>query len=391
LLFFRISVSRKLRYQYFGQIAQLQLFLMKLKEIIQSLEELAPPSYQEHYDNSGLIVGNREMEITSAIISLDATEAVVEEAISMGANLIISHHPIIFSGLKKLIGQNYVERTVIQAIKNNIAIYAIHTNLDSVANGVSAKMCEKLGLENCKILKPKSDDLLKLVFFVPTAHAEITRNAVFEAGAGHIGNYDACSFNLTGAGTFRAGNLANPYVGEIGKMHTEQEVRIETIFSKHLQSKVIRALISAHPYEEVAYDIYALANSNPQAGFGMIGFCKEEIDETFFLEKLKQIFELKVVKHSPLLNKKIKKIALCGGSGSFLLNNAISAGADIFISGDFTYHQFFDGDSKILIADIGHYESEQFTKNLIFDYLTKKFPTFAAQISKTNTNPINYI
>ncbi len=364
---------------------------MKLKEIIQSLEELAPLSYQEHYDNSGLIVGNREMEITKAIISLDATEAVVEEAIATGANLIISHHPIIFTGLKKLIGQNYVERTVILAIKNNIAIYAIHTNLDSVLTGVSAKMCEMLGLESCKILKPKSDDLQKLSFFVPLAQVEETRKAIFEAGAGQIGNYDSCSFNTTGYGTFRAGNLANPYVGELGQLHTEQEVRIETIFPKHLQAKVIRALLAAHPYQEVAYDIYPLANSNPQAGFGMVGFCKEEIEETDFLEKLKQIFNLKTIKHSPFLNKKIKKVALCGGSGSFLLNNAISANADIFISGDFTYHQFFDGDGKILIADIGHYESEQFTKNLIFDYLTKKFPTFAAQISKTNTNPINYI
>ncbi len=363
---------------------------MKIKEIVKLLEQFAPLNYQESYDNSGLIVGNSELEVKAVLVSLDTTEDVVNEAVTMGANLIVSHHPIIFNGLKKLTGRTYVERTVIKAIENKIAIYSIHTNLDSVRGGVSEKMANLLNLRDIKILKAKTDDLLKLAFFVPLAQADQVRTAIFNAGAGKIGNYDSCSFNSQGFGTFRANSDANPFVGEKGQLHLENEVKIETVFPKHLQNSVLSALLSSHPYEEVAYDVYALQNENPLVGFGVVGFLENELSETEFLYFLKKKFALKAIKHTLFLQKKVKKVALCGGSGSFLLRNAIAADADVFISGDFTYHQFFDAEGKILIADIGHFESEQFTQDLLIELVLKHFPDLQIAKTKVNTNPVEY-
>jgi hypothetical protein len=280
---------------------------------------------------------------------------------------------------------------VAKAIKNDIAIYAAHTNLDSVFGGVNSKICEKLDLQNCKILSPMAGFLKKLVTFVPVADAEKVRNAIFDAEAGHIGNYDSCSYNVSGQGTFRANDGANPYVGQINELHTEDEIRIETIFPKHIQLKVIQALLGAHPYEEVAYDIYPLDNDYQQAGIGMIGELTDPMDETSFLNKLKTVFGCSVVKHTRLLGKPIRKVAVVGGAGSSYLNQAIAQKADIFISGDFKYHQFFDAENQIIIADIGHYESEQFTKEVFYELLTKKFPKFAIHLSATNTNPVSYL
>jgi len=363
---------------------------LKIKEITNYLESIAPLSYQESYDNSGLLVGNHNDEVSKILITLDTTEEIIDEAIKTGADLIISHHPIIFSGLKKLNGRNYIERTIIKAIKNNIAIYAIHTNLDNVEVGVNNKICQKIGLENCNILDAKSDELLKLVTFIPLEHKEKVSSAIFEAGAGHIGNYDCCSYNIEGEGSFRALENTNPYVGEKGKIHYEKEVRFETILPIYLKNKVLNALLKSHPYEEVAYDIYPLQNKLNTVGAGMIGELPNEMSDEEFLNHLKKALNLEIIKHTKFLNNKIKKVAICGGSGSFLLNKAILHNADIFITGDMKYHLFFDAENQIVIADIGHYESEIFTKDLIFDFLTKKFPKFAIQISKVNTNPIKY-
>jgi dinuclear metal center YbgI/SA1388 family protein len=363
---------------------------MQIKQITQYIESIAPLALQESYDNAGLIIGNREDEVSGALISLDITEEVLDEAIHKKLNLVICHHPIIFSGIKKLNGRNYIERCVAKAIKNDIAIYAAHTNLDSVFGGVNSKICEKLGLQNCKILAPIPGFLKKLVTFVPLADAEKVRIAIWESGAGHIGNYDSCSYNVTGEGTFRGNEQTNPYVGEKNQLHIENEVRIETIFPKHIQGKVVQALLQAHPYEEVAYDIYPLDNDFVQAGIGMIGELKEPMNETEFLKKLKDTFHCGVVKHTELLGKSIKSVAVCGGAGSSFLNKAIAQKADIFVSGDFKYHQFFDAERKIVIADIGHYESEQFTKEVFYELLTKKFPKFAVHLSATNTNPVSY-
>ncbi len=363
---------------------------MKIKEIIQYLESIAPISYQESYDNAGLITGDSGWECTGVLTTLDCTEAIIQEAIAKKANLVVAHHPIVFKGLKKINGKNYVEKTIIAAIKNDIAIYAIHTNLDNVIDGVNARIADKIGLVNRSILVPKTGELCKLVTFVPKDHAENVRTALFNAGAGGIGNYDECSFNVNGDSTFKASEGSHPFVGNIGERHMEQEVRIETIFPKYLKNKVVTALLSAHPYEEVAYDIYLLDNEYAKVGAGIVGELQHPIAEKEFLQLLKEKFHLEVVRHTELFGKPIQKVAICGGAGSFLTGAAIGSGADIYVTGDVKYHEFFDADGKIVLADIGHFESEQFTIELLFDYLRTKFPTFAVLKSDIRTNPVYY-
>lgn len=364
---------------------------MKIKDLIQQLEQLAPPSLQENYDNSGLLIGSKDDETSGAIVCLDCTEEVIDEAIAAGYNLIIAHHPIIFSGLKKINGKNYVERIVIKAIKNNIAIYAIHTNLDNVYAGVNQKIAAKLGLINTRILAPKNQLLCKLVTFAPVSNAEEVRNALFAAGAGNIGKYSECSFSSHGTGTFKAGTGAQPFVGSLNERHSEPEEKIEVILENHLQHAVITALKNAHPYEEVAYDVYPLLNSHQLVGSGLIGDLKAPVDTMEFLKSLKNSMLTSCVRYTKVIKDKVQKIAVCGGSGSFLLNDARANGADIFITADYKYHQFFDADGQLVIADIGHYESEQFTIELIGDFLKDKFPTFAVRLTKVNTNPVNYL
>ncbi|MFZ4399148.1 MAG: Nif3-like dinuclear metal center hexameric protein [Bacteroidales bacterium] len=363
---------------------------MLIKTITDLIENHAPLSYQESYDNAGLIIGSHDKEIDRAIICIDLTEDVLNEAIEKQCQLIISHHPLIFKGFKKLNGKNATERIIVKAIQQGIAVYAAHTNLDNVIQGVNSIFAEKLQLKNVRILQAKSGLLRKLVFFCPTAQADLVRNSLFEAGAGQIGNYDQCSFNSAGEGSFRANEDANPFIGEINKLHFENEIRIETIFPAYLERKILKALFTSHPYEEVAYDIYALENENQNIGSGMLGDIEAE-DEISFLQRIKEISASECVKHTSLLGKSITKVALCGGSGSFLIKDAIAAGADIFISGDIKYHDFFEAENKIIIADIGHYESEQFTKELLYSIITKKFPNFAVLISEKNTNPIHYL
>lgn len=364
---------------------------MKLKEITAYLESIAPLAYQESYDNAGLICGDEQMEIRAALICLDSTEAVIDEAISLGCNLVIAHHPIVFSGLKKLNGKNYIERVIIKAIKNDIAIYAAHTNLDNVHNGVNAKIAEKLNLKNCRVLAPQKNILKRLITFGPKENAEDIRSALFLAGAGHIGNYKECSFNSSGTGTFQATEGANPYLGEIGKRFEGEEVKIEVIYPQIIESKVVKALLKSHPYEEVAYDLISLSNPSQQIGAGMIGELEKEMEEEEFLKALKLKMQAGCIRHTALRGKKVKKIAVCGGSGSFLLPVAIGLQADVFITADFKYHQFFDADGHLLIADIGHYESEQYTMELFYEILNKKFRTFALRLTKINTNPIKYL
>lgn len=364
---------------------------MTVKDIANLIEEYAPTSLQETYDNVGLLIGNSSMEVRGVLITLDITEEVMNEALNLQCNVIVSHHPLIFRGLKQITGSNETERCVQQAIKNDIAIYAAHTNLDNVLNGVNGKIAEKLHLTNIKILVPKDKQLSKLITFVPHDKADKVRKELFEAGAGHIGNYDECSFNSQGNGTFKAKDKANPYVGELNKLHWEAETRIEVILPNYLTGKVIAALTKAHPYEEPAYDIISLSNKWATIGAGIVGELGTEIDEIQFLAQLKDIFELKTLKYTAPLGKKIKKVAVCGGSGSEFLKDAISANADVYISGDFKYHDYFEAKNRILIADIGHYESEQYTKDVFYEIITKKMPKFAVQISKVNTNPIKYL
>ncbi|MEO6612362.1 MAG: Nif3-like dinuclear metal center hexameric protein [Chitinophagaceae bacterium] len=363
---------------------------MKINEIISFLESKAPPSLQESYDNAGLITGQGEWECTGIICSLDATEEVVREAIAKKSNLIIAHHPIIFGGLKKINGKNYVERTVITAIKNDIAIYAIHTNLDNVIDGVNGRIAEMLGLENISILSPKENTLKKLFTFVPVGKAEEVRTAIFEAGGGHIGKYSECSFNTAGTGTFKPGEGTNPFVGEIGKQQQEEETRIEIIFPSFLENRIVAAMKQAHPYEEVAYDLVALSNRWQKNGSGLLGSLPESLGESAFLTMLKTVFKVPVIRHTVLLNKPVRKVAICGGAGSFLISKALSAGADAYITADIKYHEFFDANERLLVADIGHYESEQFTIDLLQEVLEQKFPTFAILKTGVKTNPVHY-
>ncbi len=363
---------------------------MILKELLDYFEYLAPSALQESYDNSGLQVGSPEKEIAKALICLDVTPAVVNEAISAGCDLIISHHPLIFSGLKKITGAHSTEKVIIEAIKHDIAIVSLHTNLDNIALGVNHRLGQVMGLKNLKILQPQKGQLRKLVTFCPQSHAEKVRAAIFEAGAGHIGDYDCCSFNLEGKGTFRAGKDTNPFVGQKDEMHFEPEVRIETILPAYLERKVVNAMIKSHPYEEVAYDIYLLENVFEKIGSGMVGELEIPLSENDFLEILKKNLKTPSLRHTAFTGQAIKKVAFCGGAGGFLLGDALKAGAQAFVTGDLKYHQFFEAEGKILIADAGHYETEQFTKELLYDIVNKNFSKFALLISGVHTNPVNY-
>ncbi|MBK7213387.1 MAG: Nif3-like dinuclear metal center hexameric protein [Bacteroidales bacterium] len=364
---------------------------MQISDILSHLDQLLPFATQEDYDNSGLIVGDPSAEVNSALICLDVTEEIMEEAIRSGCDLLISHHPMVFSGLKKLNGKSMTERLIASALKNNVAVLALHTNLDNYSAGVNSILCEKLGILNPSILRPLEGKLRKLVTFCPLAKAEELRSALFDSGAGHIGNYDACSYNIEGQGTFRALEGANPFVGKTGELHTENETRIEVIYPVYIEGKLLNALLSSHPYEEVAFDIYPLANNLESSGAGMIGYLPEPTDPEEFLLKVKNILQIPCIRHTSLPIKKIRKIALCGGSGAFLIKDAIAAKADLYITGDIKYHDFFIPENRMILADVGHHESEQFTKELIFTLLKKKFPTFALQISKLDSNPVKYL
>ncbi|MCB0708425.1 MAG: Nif3-like dinuclear metal center hexameric protein [Chitinophagaceae bacterium] len=363
---------------------------MKIQEIISFLESVASPSLQESYDNAGLLTGNSNWQCTGIITTLDATEAVVLEAIEKKCNLIIAHHPIIFGGLRKITGKNYVEQTIITALKNDIAIYAIHTNLDNVLHGVNTAIADKLGLINRKVLLAKNDTLKKLFTFVPVNYAEKVRSAIFDAGGGHISNYSECSFNVTGQGTFKPGEGTNPFTGTQGKRHTEDEIKMEMIFPAWKEAEVINAMLAAHPYEEVAYDIISLNNKNQLVGSGLTGDLAQAMSEIEFLKLLKQKFNLSVIRHTLLQNAQVTKIALCGGAGSFLIGAAIASGAQFYITGDIKYHEFFDANNWLVIADIGHYESEQYTIDLLFDILRRKFLNFAVLKTGVKTNPVHY-
>ena len=363
---------------------------MLINDIINFLEYIAPSSLQEEYDNAGLIIGHKNSECTGIVISLDCTEEVVKEAIENKCNLIISHHPIIFSGLKKINGNSYVERTIILAIKNDIAIYAIHTNLDNVLEGVNGKIAEMMELQNIQILLPKESRLKKLITFAPPSMANKVQEAIFAAGGGNIGKYSECSFLAQGHSTFKPGAGTDPTIGKIGTRENIEELKMEFIFEKQHENDIITAMKNAHEYEEVAYDIIPLDNYLSNRGSGIIGNLKMPLPEADLLAEVQKIFKIPVIKHTLLMGKPVKKVAVCGGAGSFLINNAKAAGADLYITSDLKYHEFFEADGQIVLADIGHYESEQFTIDLLYDLLREKFPNFALLKTGVNTNPVQY-
>jgi dinuclear metal center YbgI/SA1388 family protein len=363
---------------------------MKIGQLLKAIEVFAAPELQEEYDNAGLITGSQDWVCSGVLCALDVTTNVLQEAVRQNCNLVVVHHPIVFKGLKRFTGRTYVEQVIIQAIKADIAIYAAHTNLDNVVLGVSHTMAKKLGLINTKVLQPKKGMLRRLITFAPYDKAEAVRDAVFKAGAGHIGQYSECSFNSEGTGTFKPEEGADPYVGEVGKRHEEKELKIEIVYPFYLEEQVVAALIAAHPYEEVAYDIFAMANVHFGIGAGVIGELKLAVSEEAFLKMLKDSFDLQVIRHTALRGKPVQKVALCGGSGAFLIKTALSKGADVYISADVKYHEFFDAEGRMVIADIGHHESEQFAVDLLHELLLEKFPTFAVLKTSVNTNPVHY-
>ena len=362
-----------------------------IADVTRFLNEFAPIAYQESYDNAGLITGNPHWEVKGALLTLDCTEAVVDEAIGSGCNLIVAHHPILFKPIKKITGSNYVERTIIKAIKHDIAIYASHTNLDHVRHGVNKMIGEKLGLTNLKILLPKKETLLKLVTFSPRSHTDKILEAIHKVGAGQIGEYKNCSFTVAGTGTFTPTDLAKPFVGQANEPEKVEEDRVEVILPRHLERPVIQALKESHPYEEVAYYLSEVINGNQEVGAGMVGDLPVEMDSLEFLTKVKSTMKTGCVRHTALCHPKIRRVAICGGAGSFLIAAAKQAGAQVLVSSDFKYHEFFDAENQIILADIGHYESEQFTKDLLRNVLHQNFVTFASIFSNTITNPITYL
>jgi len=363
---------------------------MKIYELINILEEISPLAYSEGFDNTGLLVGNKDNNISGVLVTLDTLESVVDEANTMNCNLIVSFHPIVFSGLKKITGKTYVERVILKAIKNDIAIFSMHTALDNSWNGVNAMICEKLGLQNREILIPKNNTIFKLITYVPLSNANYVREALFKAGAGNIGNYSKCSFNIEGTGSYMGNEESNPTIGKKGELHHEEEVQIGVTFQKHNKNSILKALFKSHPYEEVAYEVISLENIDQHLGMGMIGTLKKPQDDVLFLKFLKKAMKTDCIRHTKLLNKPIKKVAVLGGSGSFAIEAAKRAGADIFISADLKYHDFFKAENELILADIGHFESEQFTKELLVSFLNKKISNFAVVLSQINTNPIIY-
>ncbi len=363
---------------------------MKIKEVMRVLEQWAPAALQEDYDNCGLQTGEPEAEVGEALLTLDCTEQVVAEAVRNNCGLIITHHPLIFKGLKSLTARNGVERTLLAAIRANVAIYAIHTNLDNVMDGVNGEIAARMGLKPLQVLDPKPGQLRKLAVFVPRGHADTVRDALFGAGAGHIGRYDECSFNAQGTGTFRAGEGAEPFIGEPGKRHREEEVRIEVVVPLNAEAGVLAAMRRVHPYEEAAFDLYPLAIDHQGIGSGLVAEWDEPLPEAAFLKRLKLVFGSPAIRHTALLGKPVRRVALCGGSGAFLIGKAMAARVDAYVTGDVKYHEFFLPEGRLLLADIGHYESERFTPNLIQDRLAGILPTFATRLSETGTNPIHF-
>ena len=363
---------------------------MIVQELLKTLEQWAPTAYAEDFDNVGLLIGNSQSKCSGVMITLDCTEAVINEAIADNCNVIISFHPILFSGLKKITGANYVERVAIKAIEHKISIIALHTRLDNHPDGVSNILCKRLKIKKSQVLIPKKDNLKKLVVYVPENYTEAILESLHKAGAGNLENYKECSFLLEGTGRFMGIDKSNPHIGKPSEKISLKEIQINVVFESHLYHDIQKALREAHPYETIAYEVYSLINSFSEVGMGRIGSLKKEMDLSSFLNFVKKQLNSKVIRHSPPTNKLIKKVAVLGGSGSFAIEDAKRQGADAFITADLKYHQFYQGEKSLLLVDVGHYESEQYIKNLIFDYLTEKLPSFAFVLSRTKTNPVNY-
>lgn len=364
---------------------------MTISHVVSVLEKLAPPYLQESYDNVGLLLGNSQWECTGALVTLDVTKETIQEAIDKRCNLVVAHHPLIFKGRTQINGRHYTDEIIVMAIKHDIAVYAIHTNLDNVLHGVNGKIADLLGLQQRNILAPKTDLIQKLVVFAPQENQAVIQNALFEAGAGEIGQYSECSFVSQGIGSFKPGEGANPHLGAIGIRHQEAEVKIEVVFPAWLQQQVLSAMLQHHPYEEVAYEVFTLSNPFQLVGSGLVGILSQPVAAEDFLKQIKKIFNINTIRHSAFLGKPLQKIAVCGGAGDFLIPAAKATAADVFITSDLKYHSFFEAEGRLLLVDIGHFESEQYTIELLADVLRQNFPNFAVLKTGVITNPVHYL
>ena len=363
---------------------------MTISEFIRQLSTKIRFSYAEDFDNVGLLCGRPEQELRGVLVCHDALESVVQEAIEKGCNCIVAFHPIIFSGLKSITGKSYVERAVMLALENKIAIIAVHTAWDNDFYGVNHGIAKALGLRHLQVLIPKKDALSQLRFFVPVEAAEQVRSAIFATGAGTIGQYADCSFNIHGTGTFLPLEKASPAYGEVGTWEQVSEMEVQILVENWQLPAAIQAMKDAHPYEEVAYYVTSLRNENHHAGLGQFGLLDEEMSAQEFLSECRAVFDVPVIRTSSHFTGRIRKVAVLGGSGASGISAAKKLGCDAYVSSDFKYHDFFQGDENFLLADVGHFESERFVSQQLADVISNILPTFAVLKSETKTNPVNY-
>jgi dinuclear metal center YbgI/SA1388 family protein len=363
-------------------------------EIAAALEAWAPPASKLDYDNVGLQVGDARREAASVLVALDLTAAVVEEARETGADLVVTHHPLLFRPLKKLTADDPAGALALRLAEHGIAYYAIHTNLDAAPGGVSFALAGRLGLEGIRFLEPSEESLVKLVTFAPAAHAEAVRRAMAEAGAGHIGDYEACAFTIRGTGHFRPGERANPFIGEAGGAEEAvEEVRIEAEVMRWDLGRVVRAMKAAHPYEEVAYDVYPVEQPATRVGFGAVGFLQAPTTLEAFLAVVAARLDAAALRYSGDPAMPVRTVAVCGGAGASLIPRALAAGADAFVTADVTYHRFFEpldaeGRPRMALVDAGHYETEALTEPLLVDWLAHHFPDLAVRKTRHRTSPM---
>ena len=366
---------------------------MTVQDVATALEAWAPPGSKLSYDNVGLQVGDPNRAVTTVLIALDLTPAVVDEAEAMGADLIVTHHPLLFKPLKRLGPTDFVSGLAYRLAQLGIAYYAIHTNLDAAPDGVSFALAEHLGLESVRFLDGMRDSLAKLVTFVPASHADAVRAALAEAGAGRIGDYTACSFSSSGTGRFRPGAGTDPFSGTPGALESVDEVRLEVEVARWDVARIVRALLQAHPYEEVAYDVYHVEQSATRAGLGAVGTLATPEPLRDFLRRVSDRLDAASLRYVGDDDALIETVAVCGGSGSSLIAQARAAGADAYVTADVTYHTFFeplslDGTPQLALIDAGHYETEWITERLLTDWLAAQFEGLSVRATAHRTSPM---
>lgn len=365
---------------------------MKLKSFVKKIEKKYPLNLAYDWDNVGLLVGDNDQEINKIMVCLEANEKVINEAIENDIDLIITHHPFIFSKIKKVTTSDLKGNLIHKLIKNNISIYSMHTNFDIAFDGLNDYFAEMLELDNIKILdKTNSENLYKLAVYVPKTHLDNVRTALGNSGAGHLGNYKECSFSSEGEGRFKPCDGANPYIGETNTLESVHEVKIETIVPQKILDKVISAMIKSHPYEEVAYDLYKLENKGDSVGLGRYGKLRTQMTFKELGLILKEKLDIKHLRVVGDLEEKVSKVAIVTGSGADMVKKAFKCGCDVLITGDMKYHDAQDTlDIGMKVIDCGHFDTEKVFADIMFEYINKEFDIEVIK-SNINLNPFKII